>query len=148
MSSTSVAASLAFLAGLAGAVQVAVQGRLGERVGTLEALTCAVVIATVTSVTLLLIARRSLDGMREGFAAPKWMLVGGLMTIVIVGAITIAGPRIGIVATSAFLIVGQFALAAMIDRLGWFGVEPVALAWPRILGLALLAAGAALTLKR
>jgi len=148
VSSTSVAASLAFVAGLAGAVQVAVQGRLGDRVGTLEALTCAVVIAAVTALTLLLVARRSLDGMRAGFAAPKWMLVGGLMTIVIVSAITIAGPRIGIVATSAFLIVGQFALAAMIDRFGWFGLEPVALAWPRILGLALLAAGAALTLKR
>lgn len=148
MNSTSVAASLAFVAGLAGAVQVAVQGRLGERVGTLEALTCAVVIAAVTAVTLLLVARRSLEGMREGFAAPKWMLVGGLMTIVIVTAITIAGPRIGIVATSAFLIVGQFALAAVIDRLGWFGIEPIALSSPRILGLVLLAAGAALTLKR
>jgi len=143
-----VAASLAFVAGLAGAVQVAVQGRLGERVGTLEALTCAVVIAAVTALTLLLVARRSLDGMREGFSAPKWMLVGGLMTIVIVIAITVAGPRIGIVATTAFLIVGQFALATLIDRLGWFGVEPIALAWPRILGLALLAAGAVLTLKR
>ena len=148
MNSTSVAASLAFVAGLAGAVQVAVQGRLGERVGTLEALTCAVVIAAVTALTLLLVARRSLDGLRAGFSAPKWMLVGGLMTIVIVTAITVAGPRIGIVATSAFLIVGQFALAATIDRLGWFGVEPIVLAWPRVLGLALLAAGAALTLKR
>jgi len=148
MNSTSVAASLAFVAGLAGAVQVAVQGRLGERVGTLEALTCAVVIAAVTALALLLVARRSLDGLRAGFSAPKWMLVGGLMTIVIVTAITVAGPRIGIVATSAFLIVGQFALAAIIDRLGWFGVEPIALAWPRVLGLALLAAGAALTLKR
>jgi transporter family-2 protein len=148
VSSTSVAASLAFVAGLAGAVQVAVQGRLGDRVGTLEALTCAVVIAAVTAFTLLLVVRRSLDGMRAGFSAPKWMLVGGLMTIVIVSAITIAGPRIGIVATSAFLIVGQFALAATIDRFGWFGVEPIALAWPRVLGLTLLAAGAALTLRR
>jgi len=83
-----------------------------------------------------------------GIVAGSAMLVGGLMTIVIVTAITVAGPRIGIVATSAFLIVGQFALAAMIDRLGWFGVEPIALAWPRVLGLVLLAAGAALTLKR
>lgn len=148
MNSTSVVASLAFAAGLAGAVQVAVQGRLGDRVGTLEALTCAVIIAAVTAFTLLIVARRSLDGLRAGFSAPKWMLVGGLMTIVIVSAITIAGPRIGIVATSAFLIVGQFALAALIDRFGWFGLEPIALSSPRILGLALLAAGAVLTLQR
>jgi len=148
MNSTSVAASFAFVAGLAGAVQVAVQGRLGDRIGSLEALACAIVVGAVTALAVLLIARRSLGGLRAGFSGPKWMLIGGLMSVVIVLAITVAGPRIGIVATTAFLIVGQFALATMIDRLGWFGVEPIALAWPRILGLAFLAAGAALTLTR
>jgi len=148
MNSTSVAASFAFVAGLAGAVQVAVQGRLGDRIGSLEALACAIVVGAVTALAVLLIARRSLGGLRAGFSGPKWMLIGGLMSVVIVLAITVAGPRIGIVATTAFLIVGQFALATMIDRFGWFGVEPIALAWPRILGLVLLAAGAALTLKR
>jgi len=44
--------------------------------------------------------------------------------------------------------VGQFSLATAIDRFGWFGVQQVPLGWPRLLGLALLAAGAALTLKR
>lgn len=148
VSSTGAAASVAFVAGLAGAVQVAVQGRLGDRIGSLEALACAVVIGGVTALLVLLIARRSLGGLRAGFAGPKWMLLGGLMSVVIVLAITIAGPRIGIVATTAFLIVGQFALATIIDRLGLFGVESVALGWPRIVGLAFLAAGAMLTLKR
>lgn len=148
MSSTTVAASFAFVAGLGGAVQVAVQGRLGDRIGSLEALACAVVVGAVTALVVLLIARRSLGGLRAGFTGPRWMLLGGLMSVVIVLAITVAGPRIGIVATTAFLIVGQFGLATVIDRFGWFGVEPIALAWSRILGLALLAAGAALTLKR
>ena len=76
------------------------------------------------------------------------MLLGGVMSAVIVLSITIAGPRIGIVATTAFLIAGQFALATVIDRFGWFGVQQIPLAWPRVLGLVLLAAGAALTLKR
>ncbi len=124
------------------------QGRLGDRIGSLEALVCAVVIGAVTALLVLLVARRSLDGLRAGFAGPRWMLLGGLMSVVIVLAITIAGPRIGIVATTAFLIVGQFGLATVIDRFGLFGVQSVALAWPRLLGLALLAAGAALTLKR
>ncbi len=44
MGSTGFAASLAFLAGLGGAVQIATQGRLGDRVGSLEALACAVVV--------------------------------------------------------------------------------------------------------
>ena len=76
------------------------------------------------------------------------MLLGGVMSVVIVLSITVAGPRIGIVATTAFLIVGQFGLATAIDRMGWFGVDQVPIHWARMLGLVLLAAGAALTLKR
>ena len=148
MNSTGIAASLAFVAGLGGAVQIAVQSRLGDRIGSLEALTCAVIVGASTAIVILLVARRSLDGVRAGFAGPKWMLVGGLMSAVIVMSITVAGPRIGIVSTTALLIVGQFALATTIDRFGWFGVQQVPLGWPRLLGLALLAAGAALTLRR
>lgn len=148
MGSTGVAASFAFVAGLGGAVQVAVQGRLGDRIGSIEALAVAVTMGAATALAILLVTRRSLDGIRAGFAGPKWMLLGGLMSAVIVLSITVAGPRIGIVATTALLIVGQFSLATAIDRFGWFGVAQVPLSWQRILGLALLAAGAALTLKR
>jgi bacterial/archaeal transporter family-2 protein len=148
MGSTGIAASFAFVAGLGGAVQIAVQGRLGDRIGSLEALACAVVVGAATAVVVLLLVRHSLGGLKAGFSGPKWMLVGGLMSVVIVLAITIAGPRIGIVATTAFLIVGQFSLATAIDRFGWFGVERIDLSWSRILGLVFLAAGAAFTLKR
>src|SRR5262249_22586277 len=65
-----------------------------------------------------------------------------VMSICIVLAITIAGPRIGVVATTAFIIAAQFTLASMIDRFGWFGVEVVAVSWSRVLGIALLVAGA------
>ena len=70
------------------------------------------------------------------------------MGVFIVFAITVAGPRIGVVATTAFLIAAQFGLATAIDRYGWFGVERVALTWPRVLGIGLLVVGAALTLRR
>jgi bacterial/archaeal transporter family-2 protein len=146
--STGFAASLAFFAGLCGATQIAVQGRLGDRIGSLEALTCAVVVAGLTGLVVLLVARRSTDGLRAGFAGPKWMLAGGLMSVLVILAITVAGPKIGTVAVTAFLIVGQFSLATAIDRFGWFGIAQVPLTSTRILGLVLLAAGAALTLKR
>ena len=129
-------------------MQIATQGRLGDRVGSLEALACAVFVGAVLTLVVVLVARSSLTGVREGFAGPKWMLLGGVMSVVIVLSITVAGPRIGIVATTAFLIVGQFGLATAIDRMGWFGVEQVPIGWARLTGLALLAAGAALTLKR
>ena len=148
MSTTGVAAVLAFAAGLGGAVQIAVQGRLGERVGSLEALATAAVIGGVIALAALLVARRSLAGVSEALGGPKWMLLGGAMGAFIVFAITVAGPRIGVVATTAFLIAAQFALATVIDRYGWFGVERVAVTWPRVVGIVFLVAGAALTLRR
>ena len=117
---------LAAAAGLACAVQIAVQGRLNERVGSIEAAATASVIGAVLAIGVLLVARRSLGGLSEAVAGPKWMLLGGVMSICIILAITIAGPRIGVVATTAFLIAAQFSLAAVIDRYGWFGVEHVA----------------------
>jgi transporter family-2 protein len=148
MSSTWFAATLAFAAGLGGAVQIAVQGRLGERVGSLEALTTAAVVGGLIALTALLLVRRSVGGVTEAVGGPKWQLLGGVMGVFIVFAITVAGPRIGIVATTAFLIAAQFGLATAIDRYGWFGVERVALTWTRVIGIGLLVVGAALTLRR
>jgi transporter family-2 protein len=148
MSTTWFAAVLAFAAGLGGGAQIAVQGRLGNRVGSLEAVTTAAVIGCVIAVSALLVARRSLTGVSDAVAGPKWQLLGGVMSVFIVLAITVAGPRIGIVATTAFLIAAQFGLATAIDRYGWFGVEQVAVTWTRVLGIGLLVVGAALTLRR
>lgn len=139
---------LAFVAGLGGAVQIAVQGRLGDRVGAIEAMATASLIGALIAVVVILVARQSLSGVSEAFGAPKWMLLGGAMSALIILAITVAGPRIGIVATTSVLIAAQFSLATVIDRYGWFGVERIAVSWPRVLGLALLAVGAALTLRR
>jgi transporter family-2 protein len=148
VSSTAFAALLAFVAGLGGAVQIAVQGRLGERVGTIEAMATASFIGALIALVLLLVARQSLSGVGQAFGAPKWMLLGGAMSALIILAITIAGPRIGIVATTSVLIAAQFTLATVIDRYGWFGVEQVAVSWPRVLGLTFLCIGAVLTLRR
>lgn len=129
-------------------MQIAVQGRLGERVGSLEAMATASLIGALVALLVLLLARRSLDGIANAFAAPKWMLLGGFMSALIILAITVAGPKIGIVATTSVLIAAQFTLATVIDRYGWFGVDRIAVSWTRVLGIGLLFIGAALTLRR
>ncbi|MGH3110369.1 MAG: DMT family transporter [Gaiellaceae bacterium] len=148
MSSTGLATLLALVAGLGGAVQIAVQGRLGDRVGSIEAVAVASTIGAALALVVVLAARRSLAGVGDALEAPRWMLLGGVMSALIILAITVAGPRIGIVATTAVLIAAQFTLATVIDRYGLFGVERIAVSWQRVLGLALLFAGAALTLRR
>jgi bacterial/archaeal transporter family-2 protein len=139
---------LAFAAGLGGATQIAVQGKLGDRVGSMEAVTTAFVVGGILALAILLIARRSVAGVGDAVTGPRWQLLGGVMGVFIVLAITFAGPRIGIVATTAFLIAAQFSLAAVIDRFGWFGVQQIAFSWLRVVGIALLVVGAALTLRR
>jgi transporter family-2 protein len=139
---------LALAAGLGGAVQIAVQGRLGDRVGSLEALATASLIGALLALAVLLAARRSLASFGDAFGSPKWMLLGGVMSALIILAITVAGPRIGVVATTAVLIAAQFTLATVIDRFGWFGVDRIGMSWQRVLGIALLFVGAALTLRR
>ena len=148
MSSTGLAAVLASAAGFGGAVQIAVQGRLGDRVGSLEAVATASLIGAVVALGVLVLARRSFAGVGDALGSPKWMLLGGVMSALIILAITVAGPRIGIVATTAVLIAAQFTLATVIDRYGWFGVDRIALTWTRVLGVGLLFIGAALVLRR
>jgi transporter family-2 protein len=148
VSGSALATGLAVVAGLAGSVQIALMSRLGERIGVLEALAFSTALTAGIAVVILVIAHQSLSGFAHAVHQPWWMLLGGVMGLVIVFTITYAGPRIGVAATVGILIAGQLAMGAAIDRWGLFGSERIALHWPRLLGIALLAVGAALSLRR
>ena len=145
---TAVAVALAVFAGLAGSVQVAVMGRFGSRIGVVEALTFATCIQLVFSVAILLVARLGTGGLGGAFRAPLWMWLGGLMGLTVVFTITFAQPLIGATATIGILIAGQLVMGAAIDRFGLFGVDQIAISWPRALDVGLLGIGSALSLVR
>lgn len=146
-SGTGLAVAVTLTAGLAGGVQAAVMGELGERVGIVPALAFATFVSMVLAFTLLLAWERSFDGIRAAFDQPVWLWLGGLMGLYIVLAITIAAPRIGVAATIGLVIAGNLVMAAAIDRWGLLGQDEIAITWHRLLGLALLAVGSALTLR-
>ena len=148
MSGGGIATGLAVAAGLAGSVQVALMSRLGERIGVLEALAFSAALTGVLAVAVLALAHRSVGGFERAVHQPWWMLLGGVMGLVIVFTVTYAGPRIGVAATVGILIAGQLVMGAAIDRWGLFGSDRIALHWPRLIGIALLAAGAALSLRK
>src|SRR5262245_10336137 len=135
------AATLALAAGVAGSIQIATLGLLGQRIGELEAAAFAFVLTAVAGVVILLVARRSLSGISAALEEPAWLWLGGLAGVFVVTSIIITGPRIGIVATSALLIAGQLVAATLIDRFGWLGVERVGIGWARLAGLVLLTLG-------
>jgi bacterial/archaeal transporter family-2 protein len=139
---------LALLAGFAGSVQAAVMGRFGERVGLVEALAWITLLSVAIAFGVLLVTRRGFGDLADAWAAPKWLWLGAALGTFVVFTITLSSPRIGTAATIGLLVAGQLAAGAVIDRYGLFGFERIALSWPRALGIALLAAGALLTLRR
>ena len=76
------------------------------------------------------------------------MWAGGAMGLLVVLTITFAAAADRRAATIGILIAGQLVMGAVIDRFGLFGVDQIAITWPRMLGIGLLAAGAALSLVR
>jgi bacterial/archaeal transporter family-2 protein len=145
---TAIALALAVAAGLSGAVQAAVMGELGERVGVFPALAFSGVVAVILGFVLLLVAKQSFRGVADVVRQPLWLWTGGALSVLIILAITVASPRIGLAATIGIIIAFNLGVAAVIDRLGWFGFDQIALGWPRIIGLVLLGVGAALTLTK
>jgi transporter family-2 protein len=141
-----VAIALAVAAGLAGAVQAAVMGELGGRVGVFPALASSGVVAVVIGLALLLAAKQSFRGLSDVGRQPVWLWSGGALSVLIILAITVASPRIGLAATIGIIIAFNLGVAALIDRFGWFGFDQIAITWTRALGLVLLGAGAALSL--
>ena len=73
---------------------------------------------------------------------------GGAAAAVVLSVLAGLAGSVQIAATIALLIAGQLAMGAVIDRFGLFGLERIALSWPRVLGIALLAVGAALSLRK
>ena len=144
---SALAVVMSLSAGFAGSVQAAVLGRLGDRVGTVEAVGFSTLVAGATGILVLLVARRSLAGVQHGFHQPLWMWLGGILSAFIVLSITFAAPKIGVAAAIGLVITANLVVAAAIDRLGWFGVTPIPLEWSRIVGILLLAGGATLVLR-
>ena len=121
-------------------------GELGGRVGVFPALAFSGVVAVVIGLALLLVARQSLRGLGDVVRQPLWLWTGGALSVLIILAITVASPRIGLAATIGILIAFNLCVAALIDRFGWFGFDQIAITWTRALGLVFLGAGAALSL--
>ena len=142
---TAVAVTLCVLAGLAGPMQAAVMGELGERVGIVPALALSAIVTTAVALSALVVVRQ---GVGEAVRQPAWLWTGGMLSAFIVISVTVAPPRIGTTATIGVIIAGNLAMAAVIDRFGLLGQDQISLGWQRLVGIGLLAAGAALSLHR
>jgi transporter family-2 protein len=147
VSATRIAISLSFVAGLAGAAQASVSGALGKRVGSVQAAAFGAILAAAILVALAIAVGRG-GSIAEVVRQPAWLWISGVFGAGIVLTLAYAPPRIGTFATVALMIAGQLLAGAAIDAFGWLGTERIPITATRAIGLLLLTAGAALTLKR
>ncbi len=84
MSGSALAVALSVVAGLAGAVQVAMMSQLGARISVAGALAFASLLTAVAAVVLLLLVKRSLAASVDAFRQLWWMLLG--IALLAVGA--------------------------------------------------------------
>jgi bacterial/archaeal transporter family-2 protein len=142
------AVALAALAGLAGAVQAAVMGELGARVGIVPAVAFSALVSVLIGVTALVVTQRTVAGLGDVLREPAWLWIGGALSVFIVLAVTVGPPRIGTAATIGIVVAGNLLMGVVVDRYGLFGADRIDVSWPRALGIVLLAVGAALSLHR
>ncbi|MCU0306225.1 MAG: DMT family transporter [Thermoleophilia bacterium] len=81
-------------------------------------------------------------------AGPWWAYLGGACGAVFVTATLLSAPRVGVTATFVAVILGQVAVAALIDRFGWFGIQARPLSLERVAAIGLLLVSLALLLRR
>jgi len=145
---TLIHAVLMLLVGIGIPVFAALNGGLGAR---LQNPMLASSIALVAAICIIVGAQFATGGMpRIAFerSIPLWFYFGGVFVAIYILGMTFIAPRFGVGNAVAFVLLGQLISMSLIDHFGWFGALQHALSWQRLLGLALMAAGVFLTVRR
>ena len=79
------------------------------------------------------------------WAAPRYLLLGGVLIAGYVLSITYVAPRFGVGNAVFFVLLGQLVSSAVIDQFGLFGAIQQSLTPIRLAGIGLMALGLGLT---
>jgi transporter family-2 protein len=139
---------LAVGVGAALTIQVGMNATVGRALGSplwASVVNFAVGLVALVACTLALAPRLAPGALGQ---VPAWAWLGGLLGAAYVAAATLLGPRIGALALVAFVLVGQLGTALLADQFGVLGFPRAPITPLRLLGAALLVAGALLVMRR
>lgn len=135
-------AALAMLAGVANSLQATVNAGLSKSAGLGPALVTNTLVVLVGAVALWLAT-----GARTTFfpaGTPRSLYLGGVFGFTVIAIAAFVFPQLGAAWAVALMVLGQCLAALAIDHYGLLGMETVVVTPQRLLGLALVAAGAAI----
>ncbi len=133
---------VAVLVGSLGAVQTAVNGGLGQAMGS--ALAAALVSFLIGTAGLAVVNLVSRPRLRRTGPIPWWLLSGGLMGAAFVLVNAYNAPVLGTSLAVSVVLLGQVAAGLILDHRGWLGVARRPATWQRLAGAALVLLGVAL----
>lgn len=137
---------LMFCGGIAIAVQPSINGRLAQKVGTLESSCISFAVGTLLLMAVVLVAGK---GSLRGLANTSWWeLTGGGLGAFFVTMTIVAIPRLGTTAALAAVIGAQLTTGVLLDHFGLFGFRTIPLDGRRVIGVALLIAGTGLIIRK
>lgn len=138
-------ALVVFVVGAIAAMQPPLNAQLAFRSG---GLTAALISFAVGTLGLLVVGIASGSLTKGTLAAAPWYLfTGGLMGAAFVYTSLRFVPVLGATALTAVGVAGQLVGGLLIDRFGLFGLQQVPFTATRLVGIALLIAGAILVMR-
>lgn len=136
--------AIMFAAGIGIPTLAALNAALGQRIGSPSA-AALTLFAVATLTALIATFATGTTPLKAVPAQPKHLLLAGVLIAFYVLSITYIAPTFGIGNAVFFVLLGQLAAAATIDHFGLFGARVTPLSFTRAAGIALMAAGLALT---
>ena len=132
--------AMAIAAGVAAAIQAATNAGLSKSAGLGPALVLNTVIVLIAATALWAAMGASTTFFPTG---ASWVLyLGGLFGFVIIASLAFVFPKIGAAYATALMVGGQCVAALMVDHFGIMGMPRDPLTIQRVIGVALVAAGA------
>lgn len=137
-------ALIMFVAGMGIPILAALNARLGANIGSpAAAATILFVVALLSAVITTVITGP--EPLRALAGQPKHLFLAGVLIAFYVLTITYIAPTFGVGNAVFFVLLGQLVSAAAIDHFGLFGAQVSPVSGLRLLGIAVMASGVALT---
>ncbi|MDI3534380.1 MAG: bacterial/archaeal transporter family-2 protein [Thermosediminibacterales bacterium] len=138
---------MALVAGIAMALQGAINSALGKIIGLWETTFLVHLSASIVLVIMLFLLHTGKGDFNNFSKAPWYLYMGGLIGVLITYGVVISIPKLGAAVATTAIIVGQVLTAMAVDHFGLFGLKQVPFSWIKLAGLVLLATGAKLLLN-
>lgn len=133
---------LGITAGFGLAVQVGMNAQLRKVLQSANSAALISFLVGTTALLALLVVTRTALPTRDSIAAvPAWAWFGGLFGAFYVAISTIVASELGAASLLALALMGQLAMALVVDHFGWLGLPVNPITLTRLAGVGLLGVG-------